>query len=138
MSQLLVDTGPLVAAWSAREPALREWARDLFSQATPPLLTCEACLTEAAHLLGKPGLLARMVAVGDLVVPFRFQEQAPEVLALLSQYKGRMDFADACMVRLSELFPNLKLTTVDNDFRFYRRFQNEPIPVLIPERNPRI
>ena len=51
---------------------------------------------------------------------------------LLRRYAPKMDFADACMVRLSELHPRAKLATLDSDFSFYRRNGRATIPLLAP------
>ena len=43
-----------------------------------------------------------------------------------------MDFADACLVRMSERYPDSQVLTLDSDFTIYRRHRREPIPVLMP------
>ena len=45
-----------------------------------------------------------------------------------------MDAGDATLVVLSELYPRAKLITVDDDFRRYRRFRNQAVPLVIPDR----
>ena len=45
----------------------------------------------------------------------------------------RMDAADASLVVLSELHPRAIVVTVDaRDFRVYRRFRRNSIPLLTP------
>lgn len=52
---------------------------------------------------------------------------------LLARYETRMDHADACRVRLSELHSDHVFVTTDaRDFRVYRRFRRQPLPLLIP------
>ena len=55
--------------------------------------------------------------------------------ALLEKYSPEMDFADATLVRASELRPVFKLVTDDQHFEWYRRQPGrERIPVVwIPE-----
>ncbi|MCK9590082.1 MAG: ribbon-helix-helix domain-containing protein [Terrimicrobiaceae bacterium] len=48
----LVDTGPLVSAFARREPKYKSWAEELLGRLPLPLVTCEAVITEASHLLG--------------------------------------------------------------------------------------
>ena len=43
-----------------------------------------------------------------------------------------MDLADACVVRLSELFVDRLVWTVDSDFKFYRRNKRASIPLMAP------
>ena len=52
---------------------------------------------------------------------------------LLAKYP-RMDVGDATLVVLSELCPRARLITVDDDFRRYRQFRNQAIPLVMPER----
>jgi len=43
-----------------------------------------------------------------------------------------MDAADATLVVLSEQFPRARLIALDSDFRRYRRFRDQVIPLLSP------
>jgi hypothetical protein len=46
----------------------------------------------------------------------------------------RVDFADACLVALSENFPTATIVTTDKrDFSIMRRFGRERIPFIAPE-----
>jgi uncharacterized protein len=75
----------------------------------------------------------QMVLDGDLEIAIDTQEQANALHGLISKYRARMDLADACVVRLSELNPHAKVLTVDKtDFRIYRRFGREQIPCIFP------
>jgi hypothetical protein len=41
------------------------------------------------------------------------------------------DFADASIVWLSEQFPRARVFTIDfGDFRIYRRFKNQAVPLI--------
>lgn len=42
-----------------------------------------------------------------------------------------MSLADGCLVCMSELYPNIPLLSLDNDFHIYRRFGNQEIPLFI-------
>ena len=45
-----------------------------------------------------------------------------------------MDFADACVVYMTEQTKDCKVVTIDrSDFTVYRRHGREPIPLLMPE-----
>ena len=44
-----------------------------------------------------------------------------------------MDLVDACIVRMSELYPEAEVLTIDSDFHIYRRNRNQRIPLIMPE-----
>jgi hypothetical protein len=44
-----------------------------------------------------------------------------------------MFLADACLVRMTEIYPNSILLTLDSDFQIYRKNKNEIIPLIIPD-----
>jgi len=45
-----------------------------------------------------------------------------------------MDLADACVVRMSELFPEATVYTVDKkDFSVYRRNSRQRVPCVFPD-----
>ena len=137
MAALVVaDTGPLVAALRARDRD-HAWARAQLSSLSDPLATCEAVLTEAFYLLrAVPGgheRLAALVDRGAIEVRFDFQDERDPVLRLLRKYADTpMSFADACLVRMSELHRDSRIFTLDRDFDAYRRNGRERIPLLAP------
>jgi predicted nucleic acid-binding protein len=136
---VLADTGPIVAYLNDRD-RYHGWAVGLFKQLRPPLLTCEAVLSEAAYLVrGSPGggeRVMELVSRSLLQVKFDLEEEATAVRALLRRYGSLpMDLADACLVRMSELDHDCVLLTVDSEFRdVYRRNGRQVIPTLLPPR----
>ena len=55
------------------------------------------------------------------------------VLKLLEKYSDvPMSFADACLVRMTEMLNNPVLLTTDADFRIYRRYGRQIIPCAMP------
>ena len=44
-----------------------------------------------------------------------------------------MDFADACLVAMTEEFSDPMLYTLDDNFRFYRRHRRDVIPFMSPK-----
>lgn len=128
----IADTGFIVSLWS-KTPARRRWAREWFERATLPLLTSVANVQEAGWLLNNHAYPIRMVVDGDLQIALDTQAEADALHRLISKYAGRMDLADASIVRLSELNPRAKVLTVDKvDFKIYRRFGREHIPCDFP------
>ena len=136
MTSALVDTGPLVAFLN-RKDTHHAWAVEVLSQASSPLLTCEAVLSEATFLtasLGGGAELLSLVHRGLVQPVFRVQDEAKAVETLLRRYASLpMHFADACLVRMSDLYPESVLLTIDTEFRdIYRRRDRRVIPCRLP------
>jgi uncharacterized protein len=133
----LIDTGPLVAAFrrvSDRDP-YTPWASRLLRSLPAPVFTCDAVLAEAAHFLGSPARLLEAVKRRLLVSRFETQSAAPRLAELVEKYADHpMDFADACLVCMSEQTKDCRVITIDReDFLVYRRFGREVIPLLLPD-----
>ena len=135
---VVVDTGPIVALLDADETH-HAWARDRFETLAPPLLTCEAVLSEASFLLARAGadssLPARLVERGVLSVAplFASTDDASAVGRLMRRYRDvPMSLADACLVRIVERTERASVLTLDSDFRIYRQARRRIIPLLVP------
>lgn len=133
---MLADTGPLVALFN-RNDAHHGWALARFHEFSEPLHTSEAVLTESLHLLRRvPGGAGKLLALwerGLLVVTFSAEREKPALLALMQRYVDiPVSFADASLVRLSEIHSRCKVWTLDADFRIYRRNGRQAIPLLTP------
>jgi uncharacterized protein len=133
----ILDTGPLVAAFRPPEDKdpFTPWAARLIRSLPYPLYTCDAVLTEAAHFLRSARKLLDAVERGLLVSRFDTQEAAPRLKDLVKKYADRsMDFADACLVYMSEQTKDCKIVTIDRaDFTVYRRHGREAIPLVLPD-----
>jgi uncharacterized protein len=46
-----------------------------------------------------------------------------------------MSLADACLVRMSEIYPDASVLTLDSDFRIYRKYRDQPIPTIMPSKS---
>ncbi|MGI9303738.1 MAG: type II toxin-antitoxin system VapC family toxin [Gammaproteobacteria bacterium] len=132
----LLDTGPLVAALDARD-TYHDWAREQFANTTPPFLTCEAVISEACHLTKRAGgdseTVLRLVDLGVVAVPFHFNDHVDAVRKLMRKYNDLpASFADACLVRMAEIWDNATLVTMDSDFLTLRKHGRQRIPVTLP------
>ncbi|RKZ88968.1 MAG: pilus assembly protein [Candidatus Parabeggiatoa sp. nov. 1] len=119
--QAILDTGPLVAALN-RHDAYHDWAIQQMASVRSPVVTCEAVISEAGFLLHNRGLNAqavvKMVNNGYIEVPFHLDDEAETVEQLMDKYTNvPMSFADACLVKMAEQYPNSAVLTLDNDFR---------------------
>jgi uncharacterized protein len=134
----LVDTGPLVAFLNRRDK-YHAWAKERLQETEPPLLSCEAVLSEACFLLRGyergPEAVIDLVERGLLAVALDVEREAAPLKLLLSRYaEVPMSLADACLVRMSELYPDSALLTLDSDFMIYRRNRRATIPILMPRQ----
>jgi len=133
----ILDTGPLVAAFRRPQDgdAFTPWAAKLIRSLPYPLFTCDAVLTEAAHFLRSPAKLLDAMTLGLLVSRFDTQNAASRLAELITKYADQpMDFADACIVCMTEQTRDCKVVTIDrSDFTVYRRHRRESIPLLLPD-----
>jgi len=133
---VILDTGPLVALLVARDRH-HGWAKTVLGDIEPPLLTCEAVLSEACFLVrslagGREavlGLVARkVVAIGFELVP-----EIERVRRLMRRYASvPMSLADACLVRMAEMYAASRVMTLDSDFRVYRRNTRQALALISP------
>lgn len=133
-ASVLVDAAFLIALLSRRD-AHHRWAAHLSAELPPPWSTCEAVLSEAFHVLGRPGgpALRALLRRRSLRVAFDLAEHAEPVLKLMEKYVGvPMSLADACLVRMTEALADPLLLTADTDFRVYRRHSRQVIPCRMP------
>jgi predicted nucleic acid-binding protein len=134
---LILDTGPLIAALNPHDP-LHEWSEEQLRISSSAFITCEAVIAETAYFLSKwrrgIGVLFKFLEEAPVHFPFSYAQNRIEIRELIEKYSDvPMSFADACLVRLSELYPDAPILTLDSDFLIYRRNKNERLPVLIPK-----
>ena len=130
---VIVDTGPLVAFFNKRDKyhdcAVMQWAR-----IEPPMLTCEAVLSEVCFLLGPDqGAIITLFERKVLHLPFRLADHIKPTQRLLQKYSDvPMSLADACLVRMAELYDDSTLFSIDTDFTVYRKHKRQVIPTILP------
>jgi uncharacterized protein len=128
----IADTGFLVA-FINRGDKYHDWAISVARQLDTPFLTCESILSETAFHTDAQYVFNLLNS--DMVVPaFDCKEHLSHLETLAKAYSDhKPDFADLCVIRMSELFPNHSVVTVDReDFRAYRRNKREMIPLICP------
>jgi predicted nucleic acid-binding protein len=134
--RVFMDTGPLVASINRRD-RYHSWVKDKLGEIAPPMFTCEPVLAEACFLLQDipPGSAAvlELVERGVLRVEFQASLHVRSLAALMAKYSNvPMSLADACLVRMTELYEDSVVMTLDGDFLVYRRVGRQAIPVLMP------
>lgn len=124
----LADTSFIVCPF-AKTPSRRKWAQNFWASHKGQLWTTAAAFTEASHLIGDPTVTAQILPDYHFLLDVEAEKLA--LAALLEKYAPEMDFADATLVRASELRPAFKLVTSDRHFAWYRRDQSRNrIPVV--------
>lgn len=135
--QVILDTGPLVALLNARDQ-WHDWTRRQLATIAPPLLTCEAVISEACFLVqragGDPEWVLRQCRIGLVALPFTLAAEMEQVATLMHKYSDvPMSLADACLVVMAQSFDTSPVLTLDSDFRIYRKDVRTPIPLIIPD-----
>ncbi len=102
--------------------AYHDWVNFQMPGIQPPLLTCEAVITEACFLsrrhVGGANAIINMVHNGFMTVSFQLNKEIDLIKNLMAKYANiPMSFADACLVRISEQHPHSAILTLDSDFR---------------------
>lgn len=131
----IADTG-FVVAFLNRDDRYHDWAKEIGKGISDPLLTCEAVLAETAFQVESVSRVLALLQDGFLRIAFELTKNMEEVLALAERYRDRTpDLADLCLIRMSELYDNLPVLTVDEkDFRVYRKNGRDVIPIVCPPR----
>ena len=120
MKPVIYNVGPLVAFLCPRDEH-HGWVRDVFTQIPSGGFVCEAVLSEVSYLVAKEGVargkVIEFVLEGGVdVVPIG--TELPTIRDLLNRYADvLMDFADACIVRLTEIHPGASVCTKLNPGR---------------------
>jgi predicted nucleic acid-binding protein len=134
MTPVILDTGPLVALLYRRD-AHHEWAKNQFGKIEAPLLTCDAVLTEACFLLRKApngaSNVMKMVEAGVVRPCLHLEKEGAPIRTLMDKFSNvPMSLADACLVRMTEIYHGSSVLTLDSDFSIYRKNGNESIVIF--------
>lgn len=135
MNRVVIDTGPLVALLN-RGDRHHGWVREVLDSVEPPIVTCEAVISEACFLLARvrdgQETVLELVSKDILKVDFRMSNEVDALRALMKKFANvPMSLADACLVRMTELQPRSRILTLDSDFRIYRRNRRQVIPTIM-------
>src|SRR6185436_4442482 len=104
-----------------------------------PLLVCEPVLAEAMFLLSDlpkaQEALFDLLGKGALRIAFQISEHLSLLRTLHHKYHDRpISLADACIVRMAEVFARHRVFTLDSDFAVYRKNGKEPLDLICPSR----
>ena len=132
----IVDTGPLVAFFDRAERH-HNWVAERIEELEAPLLVCEPVLAEAMYLLAAHSkaqdALFKLLQNGALSISFRIAEHIVVLQRLLQKYRDiPMSLADACIVRMTEIYEHHAVLTLDSDFSVYRKHRRLPLALVHP------
>ena len=136
MTALLLDTGPWVALHCSDERH-HGWARSQFARHAGPFLTCEAVVAETCFLLARagfdPGKALALIERCVVRIGMTLGDELASVRSLFERYDNvPASLADACLIRMSELYEPSLVVTLDSDFQIYRRHGRKVIPLIRP------
>lgn len=129
---ILSDTSFIVATIRADDRNHQRCMAVLTSIRTP-FLTTWPCITEAMHLVGRPGqeTLRAQIEQGLLILHVASQRDAERACTLMRVYSDSpMDFADPSLVVAAEVSGVSRILTLDAHFYAYRINGNTPFEVL--------
>jgi uncharacterized protein len=133
---IIIDTGPLVAYLNSNDK-YHGWAKKRFQEIVSPLLTCQAVISESCFLLrnipdGREAIL-EMVDRNLIQTEFNLNLEAKALKELIRKYQNvPMSLADACLVRMAELYEDARILTLDKDFTIYRKNKNKILDCIMP------
>lgn len=136
-TRVIMDAGPLVAFLN-RKDRYHAWVGEQLAEIVPPLLTCEAILSEACFLLrdieGGSEAVFELVNRDLVSLSFDLKDEFEAVRKLMARFSNLpMSLADACLVRMSEQFSKSTVLTLDSDFQIYRKHGRKVIPLIMPD-----
>jgi len=133
----IVDTGFLVAFLNSTEQ-YHSWVKKQLNNIPSPLITCEPVITETCFLLSTINkgeeIVFKLLSQEKIKISFRLDQELESVRQLMEKYCSvPMSLADACLVRMSEIYSNSVVFTLDSDFRIYRKNKKQVINLIIPD-----
>lgn len=135
MTKILIDSGPLIALFNSKDKyhaASVKFVKNNHSE----LITTLASVTETLRLLdfnrnAQADFLNWANAGGITINPITLSDFS-RIRALMLKYSDLpMDFADACLVLLSEKLNIGEIATIDRDFNVYRTKGKKSFTILI-------
>ena len=132
MRSIIVDTGPLVALFNARDEH-HAAAKAVLESSPALLLTTWPVVTEACHFLNQAGKRALLTFIrrGALRLESLSVDDLRKLDELLARY-DRMDFADATLVLIAEKTGITEIFTIDRrDFEAYQTLSGRRFKLLL-------
>jgi predicted nucleic acid-binding protein len=118
---VIVDTGVLVALQN-RNDQYHTWTAQQLAGIAPPLLSCEAVISETCFLLRefpKREVLFQWIDKGVIQIAFRLSDHNKAIRESMAKYVDvPMSYADACLVRMAEIHKGSRILTLETVWKF--------------------
>jgi uncharacterized protein len=143
---ILVDTGPLVAAFDP-EDADHEASVKFFESNTRPMVTCDFVITEVSYFLGRFGSKKTAIhrqsqfleLIADSAFITRMEVSNDDLLQskrIMEKYSDLpSDLADAILVNYANKNNVFDVISIDQDFSIYRGEAKQPFKNLFYTRD---
>jgi len=77
--------------------------------------------------------ILKLIQQKYIIISFNLNQEIEAIERLIKRYVSvPMSLADACLVRMSEIYNDGPIITLDSDFHIYRKHRNQTIPLIIP------
>jgi predicted nucleic acid-binding protein len=138
MKRNVIIDASVLATLLNKNDTYHQWAVTQLKDIQPPLLTCEAIISEVSFLIEckQQGIdvIFNYLKLGIIELPFCFSSEYVAIEKLMLKYADvPISFADACLVRMSEQHRNSCVFTLESDFLVYRKNNSEVIPLIYPD-----
>ena len=138
MKRNVIIDASVLAALLNKNDTYHQWAITQIKDIQPPLLTCEAVISEVSFLIGRKqqgiNVIFNYLKSGIIELPFCFSNEYVAIEKLMVKYVDvPISFADACLIWMSEQHRNSYVFTLDSDFLVYRKNSSEIIPLIYPD-----
>ncbi|MCW7471743.1 type II toxin-antitoxin system VapC family toxin [Leptospira kanakyensis] len=134
MIKAIIDTGPIVAFFDESDNYCLQ-CRSFLKNFKGKLFTTIAVVTEVSYLLSDNKRIQKAfiewIDNNAISILNQDNEQFSSILFYMEKYSDRpMDFADASLMTISEVYEIPNIFTLDSDFRFYKSKKGKSLKII--------
>ncbi len=134
MIKAIIDTGPIVAFFDESDNYCLQ-CRSFLKSFKGKLFTTLAVVTEVSYLLSDNKRIQKAfiewIDNNAISILNQDNEQFSSILFYMEKYSDRpMDFADASLMTISEVYEIPNIFTLDSDFRFYKSKKGKSLKII--------
>ncbi|TGM62915.1 PIN domain-containing protein [Leptospira levettii] len=134
MIKVIIDTGPIVAFFDESDNYCLQ-CRSFLKNFKGRLFTTLAVVTEVSYLLSDNKRIQKAfiewIDNNAISILNQDNEQFSSILFFMEKYSDRpMDFADASLMTISEVYEISNIFTLDSDFKFYKSKKGKSLKII--------